>query len=107
MKTLFSMLAAAVLFLPAAASAQDISARTLQEHNIACVQKCNENKPPRFCQQVCECVTTDMSENWTAQDYRARSEALQKSVGDPTVETEFSEMAKACALRIQQQAGEK
>lgn len=102
MKTLFSMLAAAMLFLPAAASAQDkISPRTLQEHNVACVQKCSQDKPARYCQKVCECVTNDMNANWSAKDYQDRSEALEKSPGDPTVETEFSELAKACASRIQ------
>ena len=102
MKTLFSMLAAAMLFLPAAASAQDgISPRTLQEHNVACVQKCSEDKPQRYCQKVCECVTNDVHANWSANDYQDRYDVFEKTPGDPTVETEFSELAKACVTRIQ------
>ena len=102
MKTLLSMFAAALFLIPATAVAGDISARTLQEHNVACVQKCTENKPQNYCRKVCECVTNDMSANWTEKDYSDRSEALEKSPGDPTVTAEFSELAKACALRIQQ-----
>lgn len=103
MKTLFSMLLAGAVFLPLSAQAagDTISGRTLQEHNVACVQKCNENKPQAYCQKVCECVTNEIGSNWSATDYNDRSTALEKSPGDPTVETEFSELAKACALRIQ------
>jgi hypothetical protein len=102
MKTLLSTIAAAMFLIPATAAAQDIPARTLQEHNVACVQKCTENKPQTYCQKVCTCVTNDLSANWSEKDYSERSDALEKSPGDPTVGAEFSELAKACATRIQQ-----
>ena len=103
MKTLFSMLLAGAMFLPLSAQAagDTISGRTLQEHNVACVSKCSENKPARFCQKVCECVTEEISANWTATDYNDRSTTLDKSPGDEAVSGEMSEMARSCALRLQ------
>lgn len=103
MKTLFSTLFAAVLLLPfgAQAAGDTISGRTLQEHNVACVSKCSENKPQRYCQKVCECVTNDMSANWSAKDYNDRATMLEQSPDDITVSDEFSKLAKTCAQRIQ------
>lgn len=103
MKTLSPMFLAGVLFLPLSAQAagDTISGRTLQEHNIACVSKCTENKPARFCQKVCECVTEEIRTNWTATDYNDRSTTLEKSPGDEGVSGEMSDMARSCALRIQ------
>lgn len=103
MKTLFSTLFAAALLLPfgAQAAGDTISGRTLQEHNVACVSKCSENKPQRYCQKVCACVTSGMSTNWSAKDYNDRATMLEQTPDDNTVAGEFSEMAKSCAQRIQ------
>lgn len=103
MKSLFPMLFAAALSLPLSAQAagDTISGRTLQEHNVSCVEKCTQDKPQRYCQKVCECVTNEMSTNWSAKDYNDRATMLQSAPKDPTVNGEISEMAKACALRIQ------
>lgn len=103
MKTFSPMLFAAALLLPfgAQAAGDTISGRTLQEHNVACVSKCTENKPQRYCQQVCECVTNDIGENWSAKDYNDRSTMLEQTPDGAAVSGEFSKMAKTCAQRIQ------
>lgn len=95
------LLATFVLAAPAFAVAQDpIPQDLLAEHNRSCVSECMENRERAYCVQACDCVTAEMRDHWTVEDYERRAAGLS---GDEaaTVREELNQMAAYCTRQAE------
>lgn len=95
------LLATFILAAPALAMAQDpIPEGVLAEQNRSCVSECMEDRERAYCVRACDCVTAEMRDHWTVQDYERRAVGLS---GDqaPTVRDELTQMAAYCMRQAQ------
>ena len=97
---LASLILAAPAVSPGLAVAQDpIPEGVLQEHTRACVSECMQNRERDFCIRTCDCVATEMRDNWTVQDYQEREAGLQGQQS-PRVRDELRQMTAYCARQM-------
>jgi hypothetical protein len=87
---------AALSLLPAVALADPIPQQTLNQHRDACVAKCESSEATASCLQVCDCITQNISENWTLEDFQMRHDRVSANSQDPQVNQEYREMGQRC-----------
>lgn len=98
MKYLFGALA---LTIPLAVHAEPIPDAHLQMSFNECRSACGEQHAAAFCQEVCGCMTGEMSRHWTMSDFGARMERVRENPEDEQVRAEMDRLAKYCASRIE------
>lgn len=84
------------LFVPLAAAAAPISEDKLQANFEGCVQQCGEDAERARCEQGCRCLTDAMARTWDADEFQARTDALQADPGNEQVVAEISRLAEQC-----------
>lgn len=96
------LLASLALALPGLALAQEpIPQSMLAEHTRSCVAECTQARDEAVCRQVCDCVTREIGDNWTRQEFEDRAARLSGE-GGGDVRDELGQIAAYCM----QQAGQ-
>ena len=98
-----SLLATAIIALPAMAIAQDrIPENVLNEQKQSCVSRCTQNQSEAYCAATCDCVADEMRSHWTADEYEMRADRLSEDGSDPAVRNELEQIAGYCAKQTGQ-----
>lgn len=95
------LLATLTLAVPALAAAQDrIPEDVLAEQNRSCVAECAETRDQAFCVATCDCVSREIGENWTLEEYEDRAARL--GAEDTAVRDELNQIAAYCMQEAEQ-----
>ena len=85
---------------PIAAHAAPASDATLDASFKECVNQCGPGHARVFCNEICGCMTGEMSRHWDDGDVQERIQALQANPEDERVAGEMDRLAQYCARRI-------
>ncbi|HEX6144951.1 MAG TPA: hypothetical protein VFZ01_19715 [Geminicoccaceae bacterium] len=96
-----TILLATGLLLPLAAVAAPASETVLEASFDTCVQQCRADaaQAQASCEELCRCVTDEMSRAWDEQDFEARAAALESDPPDQAVVAEIGRFAERCTAR--------
>lgn len=97
------ILAAPALTMQAPATAQDrIPEQTLQGQNQACISECQKNRQQAYCTAVCNCVTEEFRQHFTAAEFEERTAKLSQDSKDADVNREMQQITAYCAQSVGQ-----
>ena len=96
-----ALLILAGLLAASAAQAAPASETVLDASFDTCVEQCraDADQAQGSCEELCRCVTDEMSRAWDEQDFEARAAALESDPPDQAVVAEIGRFAERCTAR--------
>lgn len=100
MKFMKSLIAAAVIALPATAMAEAIPQSIITEYVGSCVSSCTDSGTTNSCDKLCGCVGEKMSQQWTREQYEHYSQVYASNNNDPEVQNKVNGLVQQCASEL-------
>jgi hypothetical protein len=97
MRVLKTLAVIAFVALPALALAEAIPQSVVSEYVNSCVSSCTASGSTNSCSELCDCVGSKMSEQWTMEDYQRYSQAYAADPNDQEVHGRVNGLVQACA----------